>query len=387
VPNPYKIVAHDVSPAYTRVMQAKPAGFPLLTRFAGMLVVVCISMNMLSAWVGTLIPTQFISLTLFDKTIGTNSLQLMDIRPGMVVKVSDQALACCAIWSPDGTQIAYTGSGSDIFIWDMRADTTRALVLNGMIPSLEDWSADGQWLLFTSRRGDMNRRGDVGYEELYRVDVHSGTLQVLVDSNDPFKRIDFAQWSPDGRFVVFALGTSYITRLWDIYRIEADGQNLQQLSDGKGISYAPQMSPDGQQIAFVLGRIQNNDVFVMGADGSHARRLTTTASSERIPLWSPDGMHILFQASADSHFPRVLDVMNGDGTGRRRLVDDSSFNDPPSWSPDGKQILYAVQGERGSALYVRDADGGNARLLFRSAPQIQIKAAWQPQPNRDLQVR
>jgi Tol biopolymer transport system component len=368
------MVAREIAPPYTVPMPSTHARFSFYARVAGTLVILCALVITLSAWVGTWIPTRIISLMVIDNAANTHQLQLLDIRPGLVANVSGHPVACCALWSPDGTRIAFTGVGGDVFIWDMRDSTTRPLLLRGMNPVLEDWSPDGQTLLFT------DRREDVGFEELYRAEVETGQMTRLTESNDPFMRIDFVQWSPDGRFIVLVLSTGYITRLWDIYRIAPDGENLHPLSDGEGSSYAPQLSPDGGQIAYIAGRSPNYDLFVMDADGGRPRRLTDSSGSERIPLWSPDGRRILFQVYLDSQFPRALEVMNADGTGRRRVADESSFNDPPSWSPDGQHILYEVGRDSGSGLYVVDADGGDVRLLRRFDPHVQVQAAWQPVP-------
>ncbi|MBZ0240148.1 MAG: hypothetical protein K8H77_05710, partial [Cutibacterium acnes] len=224
-----------------------------LTRFAGVLVIACVTTTTLSAWIGTFIPSRLISLMVVDKVTGGQPLQLMDIHTGLVVRASSEPTVCCAVWSPDGTRIAFTGGGGVVYIWDQRDGSTRPLFLDGMNPALDGWSPDGGSLLFT------NRRENVGYEELYHVDVAGGQVTQVIALDDPFKRIDFVQWSPDGRSIIFAQGTTYITRLWDIFRIEPDGKNLQPLSDGDGDSYAPRLSPDGAQIAYIVGGVLDND--------------------------------------------------------------------------------------------------------------------------------
>lgn len=353
-------------------MQSVQNWFPFTARVTGLATGLCFVLGIAARLLGGSLPGELIALTLADQPDSASRLYLMDSRATLVARISDEPVNCCVLWSPDGTRIAFTGIGGRILIWSLRDGEMQTLTLDEMVPALVGWSPDGESLLLT------NRRGDVGYAELYRVAISTGQLAQLIATNDPFKRIDFAQWSPDGQFIVFALGTSYITRLWDIYRIDADGGEMQLLSDGEGISYGPQLSPDGEQIAFVVGSIVNNDIYLMNADGSSPRRLTATDSSERMPVWSPDGTQILFQSFIDPSYPRALDVINRDGTGRRRLADDSAFNDVPSWSPDGHKILYDVRGDRAAALYVMDADGGNVRLLLRAASGAPLNAAWQP---------
>ncbi|MEO8613175.1 MAG: hypothetical protein ABI690_35115 [Chloroflexota bacterium] len=326
----------------------------------------------MSVWVGGRFASQLISLTQADANEHTSKLYLMDIRLGLVVNVSDQAVACCSLWSPDGARIAFTGANGALFIWDMRRGDTTSLSLPYKAVSVDDWSSDSQALLVTTQRGDGS------YQELYRVAVNGDGFQQLIASNDPFKHLNFVQESADDRFSVFVQGSSYITRLWEIYRIDADGKNRQQISDGEGVSYAPQLSPDGRRIVFTRGNVQNSHLFIMNADGSAMGQLTRTQTVERLPIWSPDGSQLLFQTYINPDFPRTLEIMNADGTGRRRLADDSAFDVLPSWSPDGQHIVYEIQRNGGTALYLTDADGTQVRLLLKNNWKYHLNPAWQP---------
>jgi dipeptidyl aminopeptidase/acylaminoacyl peptidase len=88
-----------------------------------------------------------------------------------------------------------------------------------------------------------------------------------------------------------------------------------------GQSYAPAISPSGQQIAYISGRGYSADeeignshqsVYVMNADGSHDRRLTTT--NDYNPVWSPDGRQIAFEqnpVATDDFHVVVIDARTG----------------------------------------------------------------------------
>ena len=63
----------------------------------------------------------------------------------------------------------------------------------------------------------------------------------------------------------------------------------------------PQLSPDGQWIAYVVSSadtVENavdSDVWLVRADGSvPARRLTTSKKSDASPRWAPDGRRLAF---------------------------------------------------------------------------------------------
>ena len=59
----------------------------------------------------------------------------------------------------------------------------------------------------------------------------------------------------------------------EIYRIEADGSGLVQLTHSGG-DFTPVYSPDGTKIAFVSVRDGNGEVYAMNADGSGQVNLT-----------------------------------------------------------------------------------------------------------------
>jgi dipeptidyl aminopeptidase/acylaminoacyl peptidase len=65
----------------------------------------------------------------------------------------------------------------------------------------------------------------------------------------------------------------------------------------------PQVSPDGQYIAFVLRKTDleadkgRTDLWLIGADGAGLRRLTTHPENDSNPRWAPDGKSIYFLSS------------------------------------------------------------------------------------------
>ena len=138
---------------------------------------------------------------------------------------------------------------------------------------------------------------------------------------------------------------------FEIYVMDADGRNRENLSNHPMHDMDPDWSPDGTKIAFVSNRNGGvNQIYVMHADGTNQIRLTDgPPSQKRDPDWSPDGGKIAFSEGVNH-----IAVMDADGDNRVVLEKDAS---EPTWSPDGKQIAFRSWRDGGNEVYVIGADG------------------------------
>ena len=109
-----------------------------------------------------------------------------------------------------------------------------------------------------------------------------------------------------------------------------DGSGVTRLTNNTGGDDTnPNWSPDGRQIVFersVRGVSRSNNIFRMNADGTGVTQLTTTPAGNRNPAWSPDGTRIAFDSLRDSPpaparaNPEVFTMNATDGSDQRRLT-------------------------------------------------------------------
>ncbi len=112
------------------------------------------------------------------------------------------------------------------------------------------------------------------------------------------KRMADPQISPDGKLVVYQVGTvnleanSTSTNLWIA---AADGKTPpRQLTNTTKSDRHPRWSPDGQRIVFESTRSGESQLWTIDLSGGEARQLTSLSTGASNAIWSPDGTHIGF---------------------------------------------------------------------------------------------
>jgi len=242
-------------------------------------------------------------------------------------------------------------------IWTVRPDGSQIRQLTKGRPEEHDvdpvFSPDGRLVLFSSTRGET-----------------AGIWTVPADGSAP-RRIcdgDQADWSPDGRSIVFRRKGRLYTR---------------ELATGKEKCISPQdwphpsgpsWSPDGKTIAFACRWDAGNAVFLVGADGGEPSKLYDRKGACE-PRWSPDGTRLLYETEAH------IATIGYDGKKNRPVTWFGGVQRYGQWSPDGKSIVFC-QGpsERGPwELYRIASQGGTPVKLTGGGSDM--SPDWKSPPN------
>ncbi len=207
-------------------------------------------------------------------------------------------------WSPDGKRAAIVAFDRETwnyatFVLDLSTNRSENITkrFDGEYSLISpSWSSDGRWLAFSG----YVLPGGIGksHSDIYKMHISSGRLTNLTKA--PRDISQTPSWSPTADIIVFDSNPGTGAR--DIFTINADGSGLTRLTrppHQRATNYAQiaAWSPDGKQIAFTahIGtEFPDLNVFVMDADGSNIEQMTTSPNWDHAPCWSPDGRWLVY---------------------------------------------------------------------------------------------
>ncbi len=205
--------------------------------------------------------------------------------------------ASSAIPSPDGKSLAFISRG-DIFVTSVEYSTTKQITNTPEAESMVVWSPDGKSLVYTSERD--------GCASIYKAELAR-----------PDEEINFEN----------------ATTITETALFSQDGHER----------VAPDFSPDGKQMTFILDR---QKLMVMDVKSKKVRQLTDgTTNPQRNGSfsyqWSPDSKWIVMSGVDRKHEPYddvlLLNVNSGELT---NLTNSGYFDESPRWAMDGNAILF-----------------------------------------------
>lgn len=257
------------------------------------------------------------------------------------------------VWAPDGQSFAFTaGQFRGIWVADKNGQNVRQLT-DKSAGYRFSWTSDSKAILAKVTE-TVNRRKQ---SALILYDKDNESQHQLTDYKSGQSALP--QWVPLEDKMIMVLGNKIELleagkgaiprnlRSAEIPGLEeaqllVEGQSKREkavdVSPFENAYYLnPQVSPDGQKIAF---EIYGGNLYVMNVDGT---RLTDLGPGNR-PQWSPDSRYILANRTTDDgHDITTADIIafSLDGKEEINLTSSTSLIAMnPSWSPDDKNILF-----------------------------------------------
>ncbi|MFN2604144.1 MAG: hypothetical protein ABR582_15500 [Gemmatimonadaceae bacterium] len=191
-------------------------------------------------------------------------------------------------FSNDGKTLAFTAQreGKDVlYLLDIASrKVVKRLDLAVDAVTGPTWSPDNTQIAFSGTRG--------GITDLYVVDADGKNLRAL--TNDLYGDLQ-PNWSPDGKRIVFATDRGPQTDFeklqiakWQIAIIDVDTKNIEVLPNQAGLNLNPMWAPDGQSVAFISDRTGVANVFLFDlASRQHYQLTNVLGGVSAITEYSP----------------------------------------------------------------------------------------------------
>lgn len=305
-----------------------------------------------------------------------------------------QLVSTIAFTSTRDDPLANPLLAAEIYLMDGGGGNPRRITANADGDGFPTLSPDGKKIAFESNR--LRVAGEpLNTSDLFLMNADGTEQEWLI-------RGASANWSPDGKHVVFhrsASGTALpikpdpgaATFDSDIFMMNVDDALISaasptNLTNSPGaIDDDPDWSPDGNRIVFTSHDATDNhlnsvtaEIYVIDVSGSGGPpvQLTDNLEEERAAAWSPDGTRISFMCRRGGSDFEIC-VMNADGTGQVQLTNNAVFDGSGSWSVDGQQIVFsrAVGGGR-QQLFRINVDGTGEVQLTNTSVGTNVGARW-----------
>lgn len=189
-------------------------------------------------------------------------------------------------------------------------------------------------------------------------------------------RVTDPQVSPDGQTVAFVV--THHSKVENkansnIYLVSIDGGPARQLTAAKGANNTPRWMPDGKSLAFISTRDGEAQIWMMPVSGGEARKASTISTGVSDLQVSPDGKWLSFSSEV---YP---DCPNDDCNKKRTEELEKSKVKAKIFDSLPYRIWNAWKDGKRSHLFVLSADGGAAKDITPGdydTPPIDLGGIW-----------
>ncbi len=235
-------------------------------------------------------------------------------------------------WSPDGKKVVFMSGiyGTELYISDWNGENATKVTGKCGTAEWPKWSLDGSKVAYISAEG-KNDCEYLGSPRIQIFDIASGQMnEVFTTANSP-SRID---WLPGEEFAYIAYN-SETDRIETIYIVDKSGNIIDQLptnADNFTHILGLSLSNDGQQIAFVgdtwpITGTETTDIYLTDREGNNILNITEEKGLNFAPVWSPNGDWIAFESNRTGDYE--IYVIKPDGKGLMQITNNNSSY--PAW--------------------------------------------------------
>jgi Tol biopolymer transport system component len=318
----------------------------------------------------------------------SEDLAIRDLATGEIRQLtkhqSVQQSAYSSVPSLDGKQVAYSWYQDGL--WELRVvgldgAEPRVLYSNAEVGAQPtDWSPDGKNILTVLSQKD-------GAIQIALVSARDASVRLLkkFDDREPGR----PRFSPDGRYIAYALQQAPKSGEYDIFVLALDGGREIPLVQHPAQDVYPDWTPDGKKILFLSNRTGTMGAWWIQVVEGHPQGTPELVKPDLGQDLAPMGFtrngsyYYGVHTEMSDVYIAELDLATGKlisapSAATQRFV---GSNSKPDWSPDGRQLLFLSKRGAGywgaRAICVRSTESGEVRELASKLDRVPL-ARWSP---------
>ena len=201
------------------------------------------------------------------------------------------------------------------------------------------------------------------------------------------KAIADPQISPDGKNIAFTVTENNLAEgksKTEVYLMDADGNNIRNVTDNPAADYRPRWSPDGKSLLFLSTRHEGPQAWLLPLEGGEPTQVTHFTTGVSDAVWTSDGKHIVFtsdvfpECGADGDCNKKIDESMSSGPIQAHMADHLLYRHWTSWK-DGRRshvFVYDIDSKKYTDLSPGDYDapvfslGGGGVAVYPDGKEV-----------------
>jgi Tol biopolymer transport system component len=326
--------------------------------------------------------------------------------------------------SPDGRFLSFTDwETGDLAVHDLATGENRRLTNKGSWATSAE-CAEASIVSPDSKQIVYNWYNKDGHYDLRIVGIDGSKPRVVyANMEEHLSWISPIAWSPDGRHILTDLWKTDGTRDLVLVAVGDGSTRMVKATVNRSSDYAA-FSPDGRYIAYAL----KGNISLFELETGRESPLIQDGANHQVLGWAPDGRHILFRSDRSGATDAwLIAVANGKPNGEPERVKPNFSHIPlgfsrsgafyyavrndvrdvhiaeldptsgkvvsppepvsrrwvgittnPDWSPDGRFLAYVHAGTANQSIVIRSTDTGEERELQNLKMGINSGFRWAP---------
>ena len=234
--------------------------------------------------------------------------------------------------SPQGDRVALQIDVgiNDVWVLDVARAVKTRLTFGPVQNTTPVWSPDGKWIAYASVRN--------GHSNLYRKRSDGSGAEEVLLSNDQADTVE--DWSRDGKYLLFSHGGMGLdSQLWAV-PLEGDRKPWMVVPHA-AVLYGARLSPDGHWLAYESNESGTVQLYIVPFRGGQGKWQVTSNGSSG-PAWTGDGKELFYMDPGFNLFVVSVKEVDGApqlGTPQQIPITTSAPQVFYDIAPDGKKIL------------------------------------------------